>query len=150
MMGKIEEILAQLPEDVDAITRGIGWDNKMLSPGITLVKAREEARRHVFDNEYAERLWLAIIYLAALCENKDYRPHKSGLFNCQSAVFYLDTVMVNFAEMIEATKNTADKLTKDGDATRAERLKGLSEILDNLKINITNIREYINSGKSGL
>lgn len=165
-MSRIMKVLGQLLVPMEDMMRGTGWGD---DPPIDFTDARREAwgklalftgeletgqyseeQRFNFIKSYAVDLWCVIFHLAAKCENKDYRPHKSGTFNCQSAVFYLDTVVVNFAEMIEATKNTADKLTKDGDATRAERLKGLSEILDNLKTNIANIRQYTNSGKSGL
>ncbi|MDD5489601.1 MAG: hypothetical protein PHP25_02900 [Candidatus Moranbacteria bacterium] len=143
-MGKIKEVLAQLPIDINAIGRGIGWDNEMLPFGVTLGEAREEARQHVFENEYAERLWLAIIFLAALNENKDYRKKESGLFDCQSAVFYLDTVTKSFSAMIEAMEKTSAKLAKDGNPGRADLYEGLTEELKDLKDKILNVRGIIN------
>lgn len=124
--------------------RGIGWDSELMPLGISFEKARAEAAQRTFENPYAERLWLVIIYLAALYENKDYREKESGLFNCQSAVFYLDTVANNFSAMIEAMEKTSAKLAKDGNPGRADLYKGLAEELKDLKDKIFNVRGIIN------
>lgn len=75
-----------------------------------------------------------------------YWPHKSGLMNCQSAVFYLDNVVENLKKITEDLRKTAKKLSNDGQADRSLDCVHLTHSFSDLSEKVTGIRNYINRG----
>jgi len=95
---------------------------------------------------YAMDLWCVIYFLITKTDNMGYWRHKSGLMNCQSAVFYLDNVVENLNKITEDLGKTAKKLSNDGQPDRSLDCVHLVHSFTDLKDKVTGIRNYINRG----